>query len=190
MTHPPLARAAVPPVTRDDVASGLWRLGIAAGDTVFFHSSLKSMGIVDGGPEAVIQGFLDAVGPAGTVAVPTFKLTERVGPFGAWYHHETTPSTVGLITETLRPRPGAQRSFHPIHSVAAVGRLARALTAEHRNCFGRVTPWCDAGFAQGSPLDLLARWNAWYVLLGVDFNVQTIMHYAETMLADGAVRRA
>jgi aminoglycoside 3-N-acetyltransferase len=179
-----------PTVTRDDVANGLRRLGIAANDTVFFHSSLKSMGTVEGGPDAVIEGVLDAVGPGGTVAVPAFKLTERDGPFGSWYDHETTSSTVGLITETLRRRPDAQRSFHPIHSVAAVGRLARLLTAEHRNCFGRVTPWCDAGFAQGSPLDLLARWNAWYVLLGVDFNVQTIMHYVETLLADGTVRRA
>jgi aminoglycoside 3-N-acetyltransferase len=179
-----------PVVTRADIAAGLRRLGIGQGDIVFFHSSLKSLGRVDGGPEAVIAGLLEATGPAGTVVAPVFTLTERLGPFGSWYHHTTTPSTVGLITETLRRRPDAQRSFHPIHSVAAAGRLARFVTAEHRNCFGRVTPWCDAGFAQGSPLDLLARWNAWYVLLGVSFDVQTIMHYVETILADGVVRRA
>lgn len=177
-------------VTRADVAVGLRRLGIGAGDSVFCHTSLRSMGHVHGGPEAVIGGFLDAVGPGGTVVVPVFTLTARLGPFGSWYDHETAPSTVGLITETLRRRPDAQRSFHPVHSVAAVGRLARAVTAEHRNCFGRVTPWCDAGFAQGSPFDLLARWNAWYVLLGVGFGVQTIMHYVETVLADGVLRRA
>jgi aminoglycoside N3'-acetyltransferase len=138
----------------------------------------------------VLDGFLQAVGPAGTIVAPVFTLTERLGPFGSWYHHESTPSTVGLITETLRRRPAAQRSYHPIHSVAALGRLARMVTAGHRNCFGRVSPWCDAGFAQGSPFDLLTRWNAWYVLLGVSFQVQTIMHYVEALLADGVLRRA
>lgn len=177
-------------VTRADVADGLRRLGVGAGDSVFVHTSLRSMGHVDGGPEAVIGGLLDAVGPGGTVVVPVFTLTARLGPFGSWYDHQTAPSSVGLITETLRRRPDAQRSFHAVHSVAAVGRLARAVTVEHRNCFGRVTPWCDAGFAQGSPFDLLARWNAWYVLLGVGFGVQTIMHYVETVLADGVLRRA
>ena len=176
--------------TSADVTAGLRVLGITAGDTVFFHSSLKSMGRVTGGPEAVIGGFLEAVGPTGTVVVPTFTLTERLGPFGSWYDHEKTPSTVGLITETLRRRPDAMRSFHPTHSVAAVGRLARMVTAQQRNTFGRRSPWCDAGFAQGSPFDLLTRWNAWYVLLGVEFQVQTIMHYLETILVDAVLRRA
>ena len=173
-----------------NITTGLRALGITAGDTVFFHSSLKSMGRVTGGPEAVIGGFLDAVGPTGTVIVPTFTLTERLGPFGSWYDHETTPSTVGLITEILRRRPDAVRSFHPVHSVAAVGRLARMVTAQQRNSFGRRSPWCDAGFAQGSPFDLLTRWNAWYALLGVEFQVQTIMHYLETILVDAVLRRA
>ena len=96
-----------------NIAAGLSTLGVTAGDTVFFHSSLKSMGHVHGGANAVIDGFLAAVGADGTVVVPTFKLTEREGPFGSWYHHETTPSTVGLITETLRLRPTARSSHAP-----------------------------------------------------------------------------
>ncbi|HVG97210.1 MAG TPA: AAC(3) family N-acetyltransferase [Chloroflexota bacterium] len=177
-------------MTRADVAAGLGRLGIAAGETVFFHSSLRSLGHVDGGADAVVDGVADAVGPLGTVAVPTFTLLGRVGPFGSWYDHEQSPSTVGAITETLRRRPGAIRSVHPIHSVAALGRRATALTAGHLLAHGRVSPWCDAAFAWGSPFDLLARWNAWYVLLGVTYNVQTIMHYVEAIVADAVVQRA
>jgi hypothetical protein len=82
------------------------------------------------------------------------------------------------------------RSYHPTHSVAAVGRLAHAVTARHRSASGRVSPWCDAAFARDSPFDLLARWDAWYVLLGVSFQVQTIMHYLETILVDAVLRRA
>ena len=175
--------------TTADIAAGLRALGIARGDTAFFHSSLKSMGYVDGGANAVIDGFLDAVGADGTVVVPAFKLTEREGPFGSWYDHERTASTVGLITETLRLRPDAHRSFHPTHSCAALGRLARHVTEPHRHAWGRTSPWCDAAFAWNSPLDLLARWDAWYVLLGVEFKVQTIAHYVETILVDATLRR-
>jgi aminoglycoside N3'-acetyltransferase len=138
----------------------------------------------------VIDGFREAVGPGGTVVVPTFTLLGRVGPFGSWYDHDASPSTVGLITETLRRRPEAVRSFHPIHSVAAVGRRADEVTAGHRHARGRVSPWCDAAFAHQSPFDLLARWDAWYVLLGVGFEVQTIMHYVETVLVDAVLQRA
>ena len=176
-------------ITSADVTAGLRALGIGHGDAVFFHSSLKSMGRVEGGAEAVIDGFLEAVGTGGTVVVPAFKLTERDGPFGSWYDHERTASTVGLITETLRLRPNAQRSFHPIHSCAAVGRLAREVTELHRAAWGRTSAWCDAAFAWNSPLDLLVRWNAWYVLLGVEFKVQTIAHYVETIVVDATLRR-
>ena len=147
------------------------------------------MGHVEGGPETVIDGFLEAVGGDGTVVVPAFKLTEREGPFGSWYDHERTASTVGLITETLRRRPDAHRSFHPIHSCAAVGRLAREVTEPHRHAWGRTSAWCDAAFARNSPLDLLVRWDAWYVLLGVEFKVQTIAHYLETIVVDATLRR-
>ena len=177
-------------VTQADIVDGLRRLGIRDGDTVFFHSSLKSLGRVAGGAEEVIAGFRAAVGAEGTVVVPTFTLVGRVGPFGSWYDHATSPSTVGLITETLRAQPDAVRSFHPVHSVAAIGRRALAITAGHRLASGRISPWCDAAFAHDSPLDLLVRWNAWYVLLGVTFHVQTLMHYVEAILADAVLRRA
>jgi aminoglycoside 3-N-acetyltransferase len=175
-------------VTAAGVTGALRDLGVGEENSVFLHSSLKSLGYVQGGADAVIDGFLDAVGPGGTVVVPTFKLTEREGPFGSWYDHENTASTVGLITETLRKRPGARRSFHPIHSCAALGRLAREVTEPHGAAWGRISPWCDASFAWNSPLDLLARWNAWYVLLGVSFRVQTVVHYLETIVVDASLR--
>jgi len=58
-------------VTVEDVAAGVRAIGVQPGDVVMFRSSLKSMGHVVGGPNAVIDGFLQAVGPEGTVAVPT-----------------------------------------------------------------------------------------------------------------------
>ncbi|MCJ7750674.1 MAG: AAC(3) family N-acetyltransferase, partial [Armatimonadetes bacterium] len=61
----------MPAVTRRRIADDLSRLGLAEGDVVFFHSSLTSLGWVDGGAEAVVDAFLDVVGPDGLVIVPT-----------------------------------------------------------------------------------------------------------------------
>ncbi len=178
------------PANRYAIASGLRSLGIGDGDTVFFHSSLRSLGRVEGGADTVIDSFLDTVGPTGTVVAPTFTLLDRVGPFGSWYDHHASPSTVGAVTEALRCRIDAVRSFHPIHSVAAIGRQKHELTAPHATAHGRTSPWCDAAFAHDSPLDLMVRRDVWYLLLGVGFHVQTIAHYVETILADEILRCA
>ena len=61
--------------TRESIATDLGRLGIARGDVVFLHSSLRSLGWVAGGAEAVIDAFLDVLGPEGLLAVPTLTAT-------------------------------------------------------------------------------------------------------------------
>jgi aminoglycoside 3-N-acetyltransferase len=94
-------------VTAEDVAAALHSVGIGAGDTVMFHSSLSSMGDVVGGPNTVIEGFLQAVGPEGTVACPSLWWTgkENVADFDV----DTSPSYPGIITETFRQRPDSLR---------------------------------------------------------------------------------
>ncbi|OSC63358.1 AAC(3) family N-acetyltransferase, partial [Streptomyces sp. 4F] len=51
--------------------AGLRELGVRSDDTLLVHSSLSSLGWVCGGPVAVVQGLLDALGPDGTLVVPT-----------------------------------------------------------------------------------------------------------------------
>src|SRR5919107_1333271 len=60
-----------PLVTRDDIAAQLRLLGVQAGETLLVHSSLSSLGWVNGGSVAVVRGLLDALGPEGTLVVPT-----------------------------------------------------------------------------------------------------------------------
>lgn len=45
-----------PLVTRDDIADGLRRLGVTPGETLLAHTSLSSLGWVNGGAVAVVQG--------------------------------------------------------------------------------------------------------------------------------------
>lgn len=90
-------------VGRQDIAAAFRGAGAQPGDLLLFHSSLKSMGHVDEGAQAVIDGALDAVAPGGTVAVPTLwyngKPLERKEED---FDLKTSPAWNGLVAETMR----------------------------------------------------------------------------------------
>ena len=179
-------------VTRDDVAAAARQVGIVEGDTLIFHSSLSSMGTVEGGPDTVIDGFLDAVGPAGTVAVPTlcnWLPDEQALVFPRW-DPATTPAYVGAIPEHFRHRPDAVRSDHATHSVAAIGARAVELTTDHGATGRRQCVFSDTAFAVASPWQRLIDWQAAYCFLGVNFRVATIVHLVECLLVEQALAQA
>jgi len=119
-----------------------------------------------------------------------------------WYHHtdppmrieewdiETSPSYPGLITETFRRRPDSVRSNNPTHSVSAIGARAVELTRDHGAGGLRPCLFGDTAFAAESPWERLYRWNAAYCFIGVDFTVNTMGHYVETVFAEKALRQA
>ncbi len=179
-------------VTRDEVAGALAAVGVGPADTVIFHSSLSSLGTVVGGPDTVIDGFLDAVGPAGTVAVPTlcnWAPGEQELVFDRW-DPATTPSYVGRLTETLRRRPEAVRSDHATHSVAAIGAGATALCADHGASGPRPGPFGERAFAVASPWQRLYDGDAAYVFVGVSLRVCTMVHFVESLLVERALAPA
>ena len=162
----------VPDVTRDDIAAGLGRLGLAGGDGVMVHSSLSSFGRVAGGPEAVIEAIESVVTETGTVMMPTFNHGQcyREGAAG-YFDPLTTPTTNGAIPETFRRQEGVCRSWHPTHAFAAWGRKARDYTRFHHRALT-----CG----RGSPLGLLWADGGWGLLLGVGYGVNTFHHVVET----------
>lgn len=160
-----------PRVTKTDIVAALRELGIEPGDSLFVHSSLSAFGYVDGGAEAVCDALLDAAGPAGTVAVPTFT-------WGAYHDVEIVmfdtrndPSGNGAIPETFRQRPDSIRSEHVCHSVAAIGPRAPEVMGEG------VRP-----FAEGSSMYRLHELDFWYLFLGCGFSVCTALHTAEELV--------
>ncbi|MEX0745992.1 MAG: AAC(3) family N-acetyltransferase [Phycisphaeraceae bacterium] len=161
----------MPTLTSDDIRQGLMALGVRSSDVLMVHSSLKSFGNVDGGAEAVIDALLDAVGPTGTVAMPTLTKT-YVGntDSGLAFHRDRTPSRVGLITDTFWRRDEARRSGHPTHSVAAIGPHAGQLVRWHgpESHFGRHTPF-------GQLLQLDAK----ILFLGARIGTNTTLHAVE-----------
>lgn len=155
-----------------DLVNQFYKLGLRQGDCFILHSSLRSIGYIEGGADIVIDAILEVVGPKGTLMVPTF--TPRCSLFDVC----KTPSEMGLITETLRRRPQAFRSWHPTHSVAAIGYSAEDLTRNHLK---------HRALGKGSPIDRLAKMGGYVLLLGVGHDVNSTIHVGEAWAEVGYI---
>ena len=194
-----------PRVTKDMIKECLAKLGIVQGDIVFFHSSLKSIGHVEGGPDAVIDAFLETLGNSGTLVLPALcsydcktgadweKMSLEMMK-KAW-NIQTTPTFTGLIPETLRKRPGSLRSDNITHSVTAVGRYASAITKDHKQAHGGEEAanrpvWASPGaFGENSPWDKLYTLDAKYMLIGVDFHSCTMLHHVQVVFWENYLKK-
>ncbi len=173
---------------RQDLAA----LGIGAGDLVFFHSSLKSIGRVEGGADAVLDAFQETLGYSGTLALPALCKYDwqalSAEEIARVFHAAGQPTFTGLIPETFRRRPDVLRSDNPTHSVTARGPLAADITGGHALAYGGENAvdrpvWASRGaFGPHSPWEKLYQHNAKYLFIGVDFNVCTIFHHVQVLL--------
>lgn len=169
-------------VTKEDIKNTLKAIGLKAGDTVIFHSSLKSFGQVENGADTVIDAFLEVVGDEGTVVVPTLISKNFSDAYNTWYMDK--PSDVGIITEVFRKRENALRSNQATHSVAAIGKNAAFLTETHGQSGLRFGIYGNTSFAKDSPWQKMYDQNAKVVLVGVDFDKMTFRHLFEYTLVD------
>lgn len=129
-----LRRKQLSAVGLEELVQGLREAGIEEGDVVMAHSSLSAIGNVEGGPQTVIASLQLAVGPSGTLLMPTFVDSDDVlerARAGDVIDLRTQRSGTGAITEAFRLSPGVRRSSHPFSSVAAWGRHADEVTSRH-----------------------------------------------------------
>ena len=121
-------------VSLQEIVRTLRAAGVKRGDVLNVHSRLFTIGAVRDAsveeiPALYLRAFREVIGPSGTIVVPTF--TTSFGRFGTPFVLETSPSEMGVFSEHVRTSPGAARSLHPVQSLAALGRQAAALTADH-----------------------------------------------------------
>jgi aminoglycoside 3-N-acetyltransferase len=122
-------------LTLENLVNEFEALGLSARDTLLVHSSYKSLGGVEGGPQTVIDALLAVLGEDGTLIMPTFNFDFCKGQ--PW-DIRTTPSHMGAITNMVREHPDAKRVFHPIYSFAILGKYADYLTKEcYKSSYGR-----------------------------------------------------
>ena len=175
-------------VTKADIVKELKAVGLEKDDVVMEHTSLKSMGYVCGGAQAIIEALIEVVGENGTIMMPTQSWKNLDPETGVhwdadesewdvirenWpaYNKNITPTnTMGAVAEMFRSWQGSIRSDHPARSVAAWGKHAKYLTENHdlSNIFG-----------EGSPVAKLYELNGKVLLLGVGYDKNTSIHLAD-----------
>ncbi|MCC7193301.1 MAG: AAC(3) family N-acetyltransferase [Phycisphaeraceae bacterium] len=174
---------AVNKVGVDDLAADLQRLGVRAGDTLFVHSSFRSIGPVEGGAGAVIAAMERVIGPNGLLLMPSFNLVD--GDRAGTWDLAHSPATTGYLCEYFRTMPGTYRSDHYSHSVAARGKGAAEFVAGHRDREGMISPWdlepWGRTYGTHSPLIRAYAANGKILMLGVDYHSSTYLHVVEVM---------
>lgn len=185
---------ASPGVTAESLRRDLDSLGVARGDLVMVHASLRKIGLHraafgDGGAEALLDALDAAVGVEGTLLMvlgcetAQDEANRRPEEDRAEFLAAAEPfdpraapvlPEVGRLAEAFRLRPGTIVTDNPAGRFGASGRLAAALLDD--------APWDDY-YGPGSPLDRLCRERGKILRIGADPETVTALHLAE-YLAD------
>lgn len=147
-------------------------MGLKGGETILIHSSMKAIGVVNGGADTVLDVWMEYF-KNGLLLLPThtWKTVNADNPV---YNPYTTPSCVGLLTNMFMKRDGVIRSLHPTHSMSGYGKNAAEYLAgeEYNN-----TPCTPGGC-----YDRLKEVGGKVLLVGVGHERNTYIHSVEEVL--------
>ena len=164
------------PLTQAQIVEGLRRLGVAPGNLLEVHSSLRGLGPVEGGAATVICALQAAVGATGALVMPAYPVSRalalsaeeqargitwkvRILPFD----DRATPTGMGAIADAFREWPDVRRETGAFFSYAAWGRDAERFARE--------------GLAP------LVACGGKVLLLGVEMDRCSSLHLAEQQVA-------
>ncbi len=155
-------------MTVEAIVAQLRHLGVRAGDVLLVHTSFRAVRPVDDGPRGLIAALRDAIGPAGTLVMPSWT-----GDDDRPFDPASTPANrdLGVVADTFWRLPGVVRSQHPF-AFAAAGPAAEAITAD---------PLPLPPHIPASPVGRVHDLDGKVLLLGVNHDANTTLHLAEVM---------
>ena len=175
--------------TRADLARDLRALGLAAGDMVMVHASVRAVGEIAGGPDEIHLAIKDVLGSDGTLmmyascpryvdevgrgnltAAQEAEILEKLPPFDPLTARSARDN--GALVELLRTFPGSRVNPHPVRFVAWGAKVDPLFARQ---------PWSYA-FGLDSPLERFVALDGKILLLGSDHDTVTFLHYAEHIL--------
>lgn len=172
--------------SRQELAEGFGRLGLAAGDTLMVHASVRAVGVVAGGPDQIhlaikdvltdrgtlmmyasCPAHVDEIGRGNLTADQERELLEKLPAFDPQTARSARDN--GALVELLRTYPGSSVNPHVARFVVW-GRHAAHLISEQ--------PW-NFAFGRQSALERFVELDGKILLLGCDHDTVTFLHYAE-----------
>lgn len=160
--------------SQTDLVRDLKKMGLQAGDALLVHCAFSAIGFVKGGPQTLIDAFLEVLGPNGHLLMPTSpvkKLQFDHLSNQPVFDVRNTPSAMGALSETFRTQPGAVRSLHPTEPVSVLGPDKHWFVKDH---FGEPTP-----YTENSPFRKLIDRNGKILVIGRDIWVAINLHTLE-----------
>ncbi|MGB0454919.1 MAG: AAC(3) family N-acetyltransferase [Bacteriovoracaceae bacterium] len=147
-----------------DVEKLFKSLGLESGDTALIHSDIMSLGLVEKGPDGIIEAFFNVTGPEGNLVVPEFSFSFCKGEV---FNPKNAPPITGAFSKHFLKRSDSIRSINPNHSFSAIGAKASELMdAKGKSSFGEETVFTN-----------LLNQDAKVLLLGTFKN--SFLHYSE-----------
>jgi aminoglycoside N3'-acetyltransferase len=155
------------PISASDLVAQLLESGIAPGGVLLVHTAFSRIGPVEGGPHGLIAALRTALGPRGTLVMPSMS-DDDDHPFDP---RRTPCAGMGVVADTFWRAPDVLRSNSP-HAFAAVGPHAPGITADHS---------MDDPHGLNSPVGRVYELNGHILLLGVGHDANTTIHLAESL---------
>lgn len=157
------------------------KLDLSPSDSVFIHSGLGNIGVIEGGRSGVynlLKEYIDI--KKGNLLFPTFTFHPRMFDYlesNPVFDVRTAPSFMGSLTQYALKANEGIRSLHPTHSVLVIGKDAPYLATEHHL---DSTP-----FGPNSPYQRLLNLDSFKILLlGVTTDVITYIHAVEDIMGE------
>jgi aminoglycoside 3-N-acetyltransferase len=165
MTDPTTTRAEV---GRGGLVAQLRALGVEAGGVLLVHTSFRAVRPVEGGPVGLIEALRDALGPTGTLVMPSWG-----GDDDAPFDPAATPAArdLGVVADAFWRLPEVVRSAQ-LFAFAAAGPQAARVTADTLP----LPPHCPE-----SPVGRVHELDGQVLLLGVGHDANTTLHLAELL---------
>ena len=158
--------------TKADLKHDLAAMGLTGNETILIHSSMKSIGAVEGGADTVLDAWMEFFAE-GLLLLPTHTW-RFINEENRVFDVRRSPCCVGILPELFRQRPGVVRSLHPTHSMAAYGKGAAAYLEGELDANTPCTP--------GGCYDRLRAAHGKVLLLGVTHARNTFIHSVEEVL--------
>ncbi len=162
------SQAAPTQLSRADITRQLRALGVEDGGVLLVHTSFRAVQPVEGGPVGLIEALRDALGPNGTLVMPSWSGSDDE-PFDP----RVTPAApdLGVVADTFWRLPGVLRSEH-LFAFAAAGPQAGQITAD---------PLPLPPHIPASPVGRVHELDGQVLLLGVGHDADTTLHLAELL---------
>ena len=172
--------------SRDQLAEDFRALGVASGDTVLLHASVRAVGEIAGGPDQIhlalklvltengtlmmyasCPNYTDEVGRGSLTCLEEQEILEKLPPYDPLTARSQREN--GTLVEFFRTYPGSRVNSHVARFVVW-GKQTDYLLSEQ--------PW-NYAFGVGSPLDRFSQLDGKILLLGCDHDTLTFLHFAE-----------